>query len=91
MTKVPKPLGRVAFRVEGTMWNAYFAVVDSMKDAILLGSIAMGLVLDNPERKRAFMELMKGAVGEVLEEQTGALVEGWEERPGPEHERGGHG
>ncbi len=34
-----KEVGRLAFRVEGDNWNAYFAKQDTMAGAIFMGSI----------------------------------------------------
>lgn len=78
---------RIAFRSEGHMWNAYAAKSDTMKDAIWLGSIAMRFVENNEPRKRAFMEIMKGAFADALKEITGGTVVDWSESPGPAHER----
>ena len=62
--------GRLALRVEGNNWNAYFARPGTMEDAVLLASISMRLV-QNEERKDAFLELMKECVADMLEEATG--------------------
>jgi hypothetical protein len=47
-------------------------------------------VVDNPERKEAFMDLMKGIVGEFLNDFYGAPV-AWPNppQPAPERERSG--
>lgn len=79
--------GRIAFRVEGNLWVAYFAKPNTMDGAIALGSIQMKLVQDQ-ERKRAFMEIFKGAIGEFLEENFGP-VGSWDEQRAPESERSG--
>lgn len=76
-------------RVEGDMWSAYYALNDTMKGAIFLGSIAMGAVHGNPERKDAFMEMMKGVVGDILEEASGSPVDWNGPERAPEHERAG--
>ena len=52
-----KKIGRLAMRVEGTMWNAYYAMPNTIDDAMLLGSIRMRLVEHNPERRQVFIEL----------------------------------
>lgn len=49
---------RLAFREEGTMWNCYLAKKETMKDAILLGSINMEIV-QNHIFKEAFMKFMQ--------------------------------
>ena len=83
-------VGRVAMRAEGEMWNAYYALPDSMSDAIPLGSIRLASVRDNPARKQAFIEMMREIVGDILEEQTGVRPT-WDIKPAPEHERAGNG
>lgn len=80
-------VGRLAFREEGTMWNAYWAMPDTMVNAIWLGSIAMKGIVNNTRRKEAFMDLMQDLATEVLEDITGEKVEAWKRRTAPEHER----
>jgi hypothetical protein len=85
-----KKIGRLALRVEGTFWNAYYAMPNTMDGAILLGSIAMRFVEDKT-RKAIFMGLMKEAVADLIEEVTGErpiFPDG--EIPAPAHERGGN-
>jgi hypothetical protein len=83
-------IGRLALRVEGTMWCAYYAMPDTMDGALFLGSIRLQFVED-AERKLVFMALMKEAVGDILEENTGERPQWPEgEQPAPEHERGGN-
>jgi hypothetical protein len=83
-------IGRLAMRVDGTFWNAYYAMPDTLDGAILIGSIAMRFV-ENKARKNLFMALMKEAVSDLIEETTGTRPE-WPEgaKPAPEHERGGN-
>jgi hypothetical protein len=85
-------VGRLAMRHEGASWNAYYAMTDSMADAIPLGSIAMRFIVNNPERKIAFMDFMRDAVSDLIEETTGVRPT-WPEgaHAAPEHERAGHG
>ena len=84
-------IGRLAMRHEGANWNAYYALPGTMDGAIFLGSIAMRFV-ENVERKNAFMDMMREAVADLIEEQTGQRPT-WPEgaQPAPEHERAGHG
>lgn len=85
-----KQVGRLAMRVEGDLWVAYFAEPSTMKGALFLGSIRMAFVQDR-QRKETFMALMREAVGEILQDATGAKAR-WPEPdgvPAPEHERGG--
>ncbi|MBW4710708.1 hypothetical protein KX928_23205 [Roseobacter sp. YSTF-M11] len=79
---------RIAFREEGTMWNAYCAQPDTMKGAFLIGSIGMGVVRSNPEIKEAFMALMNAAFQTAVLQMTGATVERVDVQPAPAHERG---
>jgi hypothetical protein len=80
--------GRLAMRVEGNLWVAYFAQIGTMDGAIFLGSIQLAFVQD-PDRKRAFMGLMQEAVGEILAAASGAQPQWPEPVAAPEHERGG--
>lgn len=84
-------VGRLALRHEGALWNAYYALPDTMDDAIFLGSISMRFIDGKPERKNAFMDLMRDAVSDLIEELTGRRPT-WPEGPhaAPEHERAGH-
>ena len=83
-------IGRLALRVEGEWWNAYWAPrQDSMEGAQQLGSIRMNLVVDDPKVKEAFMSLMKLAFSSAVK---GALGQepGWQEpKTAPERERAG--
>lgn len=85
-----KKVGRLAMRVEGDLWVAYFAPPETMDGALFLGSIQMALVQDQ-DAKQVFMALMRDAVGKILQDATGVLPH-WPEpfgTPAPEHERGG--
>lgn len=83
-------MGRLAMRVEGDFWNAYYALPNTMEGALLLGSIRMAFVQDFTA-KEIFMALMRDAVSAIIKERIGADAE-WPEphgRPAPEHERAG--
>ncbi len=85
-------IGRLALREEGGSWVAYYApFTDSMKNAILLGSIAMTAVVERPERKQQFMDLMREVVGDIVEEIAGGRPLWGGPETAPEHERSGHG
>jgi hypothetical protein len=91
MSKKSSEVGRLALRVEGDLWVAYYAMPATMDGALFLGSIRMALVERRHERKVAFMELMKAAVGDVLKEATGvAAIWPNPAQPAPESERGGN-
>ena len=82
--------GRLALRVEGDSWVAYYALeMTSMKGAVELGRIAMAAVVV-PARKQAFMDLMREVVADMIEDITGDRPI-WpdEPQPAPEHERAG--
>jgi hypothetical protein len=88
---VSQQIGRLAMRHEGAMWNAYYARTGTMDGAILLGSIAMRFVVKDPARKSAFMDMMREAVADLIEDETGQRPT-WPEDPrrAPESERSGH-
>lgn len=81
-------VGRLALRVEGDWWVAYYATPETMEGAFEIARIRMGVVMDQ-KRKAAFMDLAFDAVREFLESATGVEVTGREERAAPEHERAG--
>jgi hypothetical protein len=82
---------RLAFREEGNFWSAYVAQMGTMDGSFLLGSIMFGVVANNPDRKAAFMGLMKDAFADAVQDVTGKRPEEWDERSAPESERAGHG
>jgi hypothetical protein len=83
-------MGRLAMRHEGAFWNAYYAMPNTMDKAILLGSIKMSLVLDQPMRD-AFIEVMKLALTVATKQALGYEME-WPNppTPAPESEKAGH-
>lgn len=81
---------RLAFREEGSFWNAYLARSDTMKDAKLIGSIMIGAVRKNADAKAAFMALMQQILADAVEDVTGEQPEKWDIGPAPEAERAGH-
>lgn len=82
-------IGRLAMRHEGENWNAYYALTSSMEDSIFLGSIRMGAITGNPERKQAFMSMMRDIVSDIIEAKTGVRPTWGESTAAPEHERAG--
>lgn len=75
-------------RVEGKLWVAYYALPDTMAGALFLGSIQMRFVRDE-DRKQTFMDLMKEAVADIIEEKTGKRPDWTAPHSAPEHERSG--
>lgn len=89
MTSPIEQVGRLAMRHEGDNWNAYYAMPGTMDGAIFLGSIRMGAVVSNADRKQAFMELMRDIVADIIEEHTGHRPTWGGPERAPEHERSG--
>jgi hypothetical protein len=81
---------RLALRHEGDWWNAYLAKADSMEGAKLIGSILIGAVVGNRQRKRAFINLMQDVMADGAERLTGVRPTEFDEHSAPESERAGH-
>lgn len=88
MTNELAKVGRLAMRQEGQNWVAYYALPDTMKDPIFLGSIRMAVVA-NPARKQQFMDMMRDIVSDIIEEETGTRPTWGGPTAAPEHERAG--
>jgi hypothetical protein len=81
-------VGRLALRADGDLWRAFYAMPDTLDNALFLGSIKLGLVSNNENQKMAFMKLMQDAVADILEKVSGerpTYPDG--PQPAPEHER----
>ncbi len=89
-----KKMGRLSMRREGKWWVAYYAMPDTMNGALPLGRIRMTLVEGDAPRhqrnKQGFMDLMREAVSDLIEDAIGVRPE-WPTGPqaAPEHERAG--
>jgi len=83
-------IGRLAMRQESGYWNAYYAHKHHMKDAVLIGSIRMAAVMSNKERKKAFMDMMRDIVSDIIESETGVRPKWGSEMAAPEIERTGN-
>lgn len=79
---------RLAFRVEGDWWVAYYAVPHSMEGAVELGRIAMRIV-EKTNRKEAFMAIMRDAISDFMLEVLGQRPDDFITQAAPEHERAG--
>lgn len=90
MTEDKEQIGRLAMRHEGKMWNAYYALPNTMDAAILLGSIAMAAIVENKDRKNAFMDMMREIVDDIIEEITEHKPTWSGKHSAPESERSGH-
>lgn len=92
MTEQMQRVGRLAMRVEGDWWVAYYALPETIFGALELGRIRMTIVQDR-RAKELFMALMRDAVTTIIRDRTGIKPE-WPEphgRPAAEHERAGRG
>lgn len=81
---------RLALREEGSFWNAYLAMSDTMDGAKLIGSIMIGAARKNPEIKAAFQALMQQVLADAIEDVTGEAPDKWDVQRGPESERAGN-
>lgn len=91
MDKSMTQVGRLAMRQEGGNWNAYYAMPDNMDKALLLGSVRMSLIMRNQERKKAFMDLMRECVADLVEDTTGVRPTWGGATAAPESERARNG
>jgi hypothetical protein len=89
MTKQAKPAFRIALRDEGTFWNAYLAPIDSMDNALHIGSLRMSIARNNVKAKQAFIELMQSVMTDAAQD-LGVSIAGYQIHAAPESERGGH-
>ena len=80
---------RLAFRREGAMHNVYIADKDTMKGAILIGSISVRAVENNMERWDSFKRLMSDFLAEIIESKVG-MKPTMLEKKAPESERSGN-
>jgi len=81
---------RLALRQEGSFWNAYLALPDTMENAKLIGSISMGAVVQDQKIKKDFMKLMQRVLGNAIKDTTGEKPKDWVVSSAPESERSGH-
>ena len=81
-------VGRLAMRVEGNWWTAYYALPDTMDKALRLGQVHMSLVQDE-DRKQAFMDLCKSFISDIIELNHGKPPSEWHIEAAPESERSG--
>lgn len=83
--------GRLAFRTQGNFWHAYFAPLDSMEGALLMGTIGIGVIENSPHRKQQFMDLMKGIFDDFCQDQFKAKPIWHDPVTAPTHEESGNG
>ena len=89
MTDEPKTgmqqVGRLALRVEGQWWCAYYAQPGTMDKAARLAKVHMAVVADE-KRKQAFMDLMSGFVADLIQASTGKRPD-FRIEDAPKHEK----
>lgn len=90
MTKTAQ-VGRLAMRHEGDWWVAYYAMPNTMDDAIEIGRVRMTAVVPRPERKAQFLDAMREIVSDIVEEKAGVRPTWGGVHAAPEHERAGNG
>lgn len=66
------------------------ARMGTMDGATKIGSIRMSMVRASEKAKDSFMETMKLAFAEAIEQALGQKPVEWETRGAPEHEKAGH-
>lgn len=81
---------RLALREEGSFWNAYLALADTMEGAKLVGSIMMGAVRKHPEIKAAFQACMQQVLANAIEDVTGNAPDKWDIGPARSDSGAGH-
>ena len=85
-----KKIGRLALRVEGPRWVAYFAATAGIDDAVEIGSILMSVVGRSSQCKEKFEELMQLAMVDVIYKASGMEAEWGDATVAPECERAGN-
>ncbi len=66
---------RLAIRHEGDKANAYFCRLDTMQNAIFIGSIHIAAVKEDPEVLDAWKDVMKKSVQAVVRAMLGVDVQ----------------
>lgn len=85
LTRVPV---RLAFRNEGEFVNAYIAPPNSMKDALLVGSMRHTYMDRHKPAWEEWKKLMGDILQEIVRQRVGVVPEMREEKA-PQHERSG--
>ena len=84
-----QPMLRLAVRQEGATIQAYAARLNTMDDALTLGSIATGVCEADRSVFDAWVKVMSSALAALLATQ-GVTVTEFEQRDAPQHERAGN-
>lgn len=89
MSENEKVYMRLALREEGKFWNAYLAKDDGMKDSLLIASVLMKPIKENPQLKEDFMKLARAIISDAIEGALGVGATWNDPEPAPESERAG--
>lgn len=83
---------RLAMRVEGEWWVAYFAEIGTMDRALEVGRIRVNLA-EVPAIKALAMAFFQNTMTEIIKAVSGGIEIAWPNPPerAPEHERAGRG
>ena len=82
---------RIAFREEGQMVNVYLASMDSMDNAILIGSIMKSILdVEAPAQFERLREVFQVGIAACIKEVLGVEVQKFETTKAPEHEKAGN-
>lgn len=82
-------IGRLAFRREGNVINAYWAQTSTMDEAVLIGSIRASVCEADEEVWDGFKVLMREAFSGIVFQTIGVRPAWGSEQAAPEHERAG--
>ena len=89
-TDTPAGHGRIAVRSIRDEVHFFYAMPDTMKGALLLGTVKANILRGHPARFDAMLAIYREAVTDMIEAATGARIEFDQPQRAPEHERG-HG
>lgn len=79
LTRIMKQAGRIALRVEGDFYNAYYALPDSMEGAIFLGCIRMGVIKNDDLRRAQFLDFIRAVIEDLMKTAGQDVVWGGEQ------------
>jgi hypothetical protein len=84
-------VGRLAFRLEGRMWNVYWAQPGTMEGALHIASVMAVMVPDDASKMR-FVETVRDLFSPIMSAVAGGAEVIFPDKPqaAPEHERGGN-
>lgn len=81
---------RIAIRKEGDFANAYYAAPNTMKGAMLLGSMRASALRNTPGAFEKWQEILRDIISQASREALGVEPVGFRTETAPEHERGGN-